>query len=677
MQLLRHNGGAGRARSRGIGIIFRRGANENTPVVTKDGSDQEHGLRLDIQGLRAIAVLSVVIYHVAPHALTGGFAGVDIFFVISGYLIAGILLGELERGKFSLLGFYERRVRRLFPALFVMLAAVLAVGAVLLTPSAYHGLGRTTVSTIFFVSNFHFFRMSGYFNNDAEFRPLLHTWSLAVEEQFYLAFPLLLWALVSFARRWMRLALLVCAVISFALCLWALERKVSAAFYLAPFRGYELLIGAVIAGLPFPARLPQIVRDMLSLSGLALIGASLVLINETIPFPGAPALAPCIGTAMVLFAGANGASLGGRLISGPFFSFFGALSYSLYLWHWPVLVFGKDALLAEPNVLQTAGLVLLAILLATLSWRFIEQPFLKRRMPRWRLFALGGAGMAIGAALGCAVFLAHGLPGRFDAPAHAMFAQSENYSPRRWECHNFLHDLWPYERNCALGAPGAEPHTAVWADSHGVSLAYALAERMAQRGQSVMQITASGCPPALDYSRLDHPLCAEQNAIMLAGLRHDERIDTVIFAVNFAAYPREQWPAVLDGLTRSVEAMAAAGKRIEIVYPIPVFDYDVPSALGLMAARGQNPATYALDRRRFEAVNALPMARLEALRQRVGATAVRPMDVLCAPTTCPAYTPERGVLYYNKDHLSVAGARLVAAHFPLDVAIAEAHAHPP
>jgi peptidoglycan/LPS O-acetylase OafA/YrhL len=634
--------------------------------MRNESSDQARIVRLDIQGLRAIAVLAVVLYHAAPHALSGGFAGVDIFFVISGYLIAGILLSEMEQGKFSLLGFYERRVRRLFPALFVMLAVVLAAGAVLLTPAAYEELGRTTVSTIFFASNFDFFSMSDYFDSDAEFRPLLHTWSLAVEEQFYLAFPLLLRLLVSFARRWMRLALLAGAVISFALCLWALERNGAGAFFLAPFRGYELLIGAVLAGLPFPARLPQIVRDTLSLLGLALIGAALMLIDETVPFPGFAALGPCIGTALVLFAGANGSSIGGRLISGRFFAFFGALSYSLYLWHWPVLVFGKSMLLGEPEALQTVFLVVLAIVLATLSWRFIEQPFLKKRMLRWRLFAMGGAGMAAGAALGAAVFLAHGFPARFEAPAHAMFAQSENYSPRRWECHNFLHSLRPYEENCVLGAPDAEPNTAIWADSHGVSLAYALSERMAPRGQSVMEITGSGCPPALDYARLDQPLCAEQNAITLAGLRTDARIDTVIFAVNFAAYPRQQWPRVLDGLAQSVEAMAAAGKRVVLVYPIPVFDHDVPSALGIMVEHGQDPARYALDRRKFEASVAVPLARLRELRQRIGAISVRPVDVLCTASVCPAYTPERGALYYNKDHLSLEGARLVAALFLLD-----------
>lgn len=631
------------------------------------------GLRLDIQGLRATAVLAVVLYHAAPTALSGGFAGVDIFFVISGYLIAGILLGEMEQGKFSLLGFYERRVRRLFPALFTMLAVVLSVGAAVLTPTAYQELGRTAVSTIFFVSNFDFFSMSDYFDSDAEFRPLLHTWSLAVEEQFYLLFPLVLWLLVSYGRRWTRLALLLGAAISLALCLWALERNAAAAFFLTPFRGYELLLGAVLAGVPFPARAPQLLRDLISSAGLVLIGASLVLIDETMPFPGVTALAPCIGAAMVLFAGANGASFGGRLISGPFFSFFGALSYSLYLWHWPVLVLGKSVLLGEPNLLQATFLVLLAIVLATFSWRFIEQPFLKRRMQRKDLFALGGAGMAAGAAIGGVIFLAQGLPARFDAPAHAMFAESESYSPRRWACHNFLNDLRPYAENCVLGAPGAEPRIAIWADSHGVALAYALAERVTQRGQSVMEITGSGCPPALGYSRLDQPLCAEQNAITLAGLTRDPRIETVIFAVNFAAYPREQWPAVMAGLTASVESVTAAGMRAVLVYPIPVFDYDVPSALGMMVEQGRDPTHYALDRRGFETAMAAPHAHLRALRQRVGAGAVRPLDVLCTASRCPAYTPEHGALYYNKDHVSLEGARLLAALFDLDHLIAEPH----
>lgn len=621
-------------------------------------------LRLDIQGLRAIAVLAVVVYHGFPGVLPGGFAGVDIFFVISGYLIAGILLGEMERGEFSLVRFYERRVRRLFPALFVMLACVLFAGALILPPMQFEELGRTTLSTIFFVSNVDFFSMSDYFDSDAEFRPLLHTWSLAVEEQFYLVFPLFLLGLVTFARAHLRALLGVCAVISLLLCLWALERNTAGAFFLAPFRGYELLIGAVLAGLPFPAGLPRWVRHFVSLLGLAFVLASLALLNETIAFPGLAALAPCLGTAMVLFAGAGGASVGGRLISGPFFSFFGALSYSLYLWHWPVLVLGKSVLLTEPSAVQTAALLGMAVLAATASWRWIEQPFLRRRGAK-RALALGGATMAAGALIAAGVFQAHGVPGRFNDRALAMFAAHDNYSPRRYECHNFLHRLAPYESNCQLGAANAAPHYAVWADSHGSTLAYELGQRLARRGEALIQLTGSGCPPALDYSRLDQPLCAAQNEIDLAGLLHDERIETVIIAVNFQAYPHEDWPEVFDGLSRALDALAAADKQIVLVYPIPVFPYDVPNALGQLVQHGQDPSAYAIPSEDHLDANQAPIALLDELRRRTGAEAVYPTEALCDGARCPAFSRRDGALYFNRDHLSLAGARRVAARVPL------------
>ena len=238
---------------------------------------RESAHRTDIQGLRAIAVLSVVVYHAAPTLLPGGFVGVDIFFVISGFLITGILLRELQRGRMSIAGFYERRIRRLFPALFTMLATVLAAGLVLLDPRQYAELSRTAISTVFFVSNFDFYALSDYFAGEAVTKPLLHTWSLAVEEQFYIFFPLLLalaWARV---RKHLGVILIVGTVLALAFSTWGALDHAKAAFYLAPFRVFELSLGALAAFYAPAIQASQRQRDAASVVGLALIAASLVL----------------------------------------------------------------------------------------------------------------------------------------------------------------------------------------------------------------------------------------------------------------------------------------------------------------------------------------------------------------------------------------------------------------
>jgi peptidoglycan/LPS O-acetylase OafA/YrhL len=546
-----------------------------------------------------------------------------------------------------------------------MLACVLAAGAMLLPPHGFEELGRTALSTIFFVSNFDFFSMSGYFDGDARERPLLHTWSLAVEEQFYVVFPLFLFALYRFVRERLRLMLWAAALISLALGVWMLQRNAAAAFFLAPFRGYELLIGAALAGLSFPARAPPYLRDAVSLLGLAAIGLSLFWFSDEMPFPGAAALLPCIGTAMVIYAGAGKASLGGRLISGPLFAYFGALSYSLYLWHWPVLVLGKDLLLAEPTPLQVALMLAIAVAAATISWRWIEQPFLRRRARRAHILLGGAALMAAGAVVAGSIMMTDGAPSRFEARALHMFAQRAQSSPQRWRCHNFLVSVRPYTENCTLGAE-APPRMAVWSDSHGVELAAALSERLAPRGESVMQITSSACPPALGYSWSWARLCAEQNQATLAGLIGDANIDTVIFAADLSGYPREDWPTLSHGYARAVEAIAAAGKAVVLVYPIPVFDQNAPDALGLIVARGGNPNDFGRSRAAFEAANREAVRLLDRLRADVGASAVVPALIFCDDRLCHAYLPQHGVLYFNRDHPSMTGARLIAAGIPLE-----------
>jgi peptidoglycan/LPS O-acetylase OafA/YrhL len=622
-------------------------------------------IRADIQGLRGVAVLAVVLYHASETLLPGGFVGVDIFFVISGFLITGILTRELERGEMTLVGFYQRRVRRLFPALFVMLVAVLVAGALLLSPRDYSELARTTLSTVFFVSNFDFYLLSGYFDGEAAAKPLLHTWSLAVEEQFYIVFPLALAFLFKYARRHLLAILALGALGAFAVGVWgALEHR-TAAFYLTPFRAFELAIGAALALAPTPKHLPDSARAAASLAGLALMAASFALISRATPFPGLAALAPCLGAALVIFAGTGGPSLGGRAISFPALTFFGAISYSLYLWHWPLLAFARHYLGGAPAPWQVALLVAAAIATAAASWRFVEQPVLRRSAARAATFALTATGMALFSVCALIIRGADGAPGRFTPAAQALFAAAEDYNHRRDLCHSDIDRPIAYARNCVFG--GAEPSLAVWGDSAGAELVVALGETLGARGQGVMQITSSACPPALGYRLLpERPDCAAHNGATIENLRRDARVRTVVLSINFARYPWNDRPQVLAGLERATVELQAAGKQVVLGYPFPNPWFNTPNLLGWRAQRGEPLRTLGVPFETYARDNEAIIAHFDALSQRTGAIQFRLTDALCINSFCPSHHPAYGALYWDGNHISVSGARLAVTRFPFD-----------
>ncbi|MFT3727235.1 MAG: acyltransferase family protein [Terricaulis sp.] len=629
---------------------------------TSAGPALNEGYRADIQGLRAIAVLSVVIYHANRDLLGGGFVGVDIFFVISGYLITGILRREIAEGRNSIIQFYRRRVRRLFPALFAMLIVTGVIGWFLLEPTDLRELGRTTLSTVFFVSNFDFLALSNYFGGDSALKPLLHTWSLAVEEQFYIVFPVLLALLSRFGRAVTIATLGLVLLGSLALSVWLTATDPSAAFYLAPPRAFELLIGSLLALDAAPALRSQKWRDGISIFGLVLIVLSLGLIDRDTPFPGAVALAPCLGAAAMLHAGKGGVSRAGRWISNPPFMFFGALSYSLYLWHWPLLVYTRHVLSHEPPPAFATAAVALAIALAYGSWRFVEQPFLAGKARAGHVLAAGAVTMAVGAALALTLYLGDGFPARFPPRAIALFNGARDYNPRRDVCHQAQFVPLPYDHNCVWGADVA-PTAAVWGDSFAAELSVALGERLRAQGRSVMEISATLCPPTMDYVAPRSPPCKGRNDEALRRLVADPKIRDVVLIANLENHHDDEREALAAGYRRSVIALLAAGKHVTVIAQIPVMPSEPPAALGMLAAWGGDPTNYgeARDghRRRSGWGNGV-------LRTLQGVTLIDPADDLCDRALCRALRPgDPAPLYFDASHLSVTGARLVANRVPL------------
>ena len=368
--------------------------------------------RAEIDGLRAVAVVPVILFHAGSDLFSGGYLGVDVFFVISGYLITTILVDDLAAGRFSIARFYERRARRILPALFVVLAATSVLAWAWMVPSQLEDYARTVIAVVLFVSNIHFWRSEDYFAPVAELNPLLHTWSLAVEEQFYIGFPLLLLALWRFGSRRLFMAIAALSCASLLLAEWAWRNEPAANFFLLPTRAWELGIGALCALVLREGRVRA--RPLLAGLGLGLIVVSIFVFDDETPFPSLYALAPVGGTALVILFAQAGSPVA-RLLSLRAMVGIGLVSYSAYLWHQPLFALARVRSLVHPSPELMLGLVLVTFVLAYLSWRFVEQPFRGSGsvLPtRASVFAASGAAAAGFVGIG---LYGEASAGRFDA----------------------------------------------------------------------------------------------------------------------------------------------------------------------------------------------------------------------------------------------------------------------
>jgi peptidoglycan/LPS O-acetylase OafA/YrhL len=336
--------------------------------------------RAEIDGLRALAVLPVILFHAGFEWFSGGFVGVDVFFVISGYLITTIIISEMAEGKFSIVNFYERRARRILPALFFVMAACLPFAWLWLTPSDLKDFGQSLVAVSTFSSNILFWLESGYFDTAAELKPLLHTWSLAVEEQYYILFPIFLMLTWRLGIKWILILLSIVFFISLGIAQWGAYNSPTAAFFLLPTRGWELLVGVFAAFyLKYNTHLKShSLNQALSLLGFCLIVYSIIAFDETTPFPSLYALVPTIGTGLLILCTVP-KTLVHKLLSLKFIIGIGLISYSAYLWHQPLLAFARHRLLGEVSELTLIALCLISLVLAWFSWKFVEAPFRNKK----------------------------------------------------------------------------------------------------------------------------------------------------------------------------------------------------------------------------------------------------------------------------------------------------------
>ncbi|WP_417205738.1 acyltransferase family protein [Antarctobacter sp.] len=456
--------------------------------------------RGDIDGLRAVAVLSVVLYHFGL-PLLGGFVGVDIFFVISGFLIGGILWREYDAtGRINLRTFYIRRFRRLAPAFFTMLLVTTAFGWVILLPFEFREYGKAVIASTVYLSNVLFFRQAGYFDTASEDKPLLHTWSLAVEEQFYIFLPLLLILLARW--RWGLIGTLVaCWAASLVACVLLTPVSHTATFFLFPFRAWELLSGVLLAIWGHQRGGKWRGHPALSSVGIVMVGASIWFTPAGPLFPGLLAVPPVLGTLLLLSSG-TGANPVNRMLTMPVMRFFGLMSYSLYLWHWPVFTLATS-LRGEMGLPESLVWMALSVGLGWLSWRFVEQPVRHSRRLTGRAVFGGMALASISAlAVGYALFARDGLPERFGTQARVHIAASGDFLQDWSRCR--IADSGPLDglEVCPIG-PDGPPRLLVWGDSHVRAMKEGLDVAAHEAGVPAILIWRAGCAPLFGLRKVE------------------------------------------------------------------------------------------------------------------------------------------------------------------------------
>lgn len=568
--------------------------------------------RTEIDGLRAIAVAAVVLYHAGIQGLAGGFVGVDVFFVISGYLISGIIFNDLEQARFSLARFYERRIRRIQPALTAMVLVVLVGFAAIYTPIDYKSLAQSVGATATFSSNIYFFVKSGYFDPASETKPLLHTWSLAVEEQYYLLFPLLVALLWKYGRKRINLVLTLLTLASFALSVWQARSAPNAAFYLPFGRFWELLIGALLAHGALPAVRKGAPAEALTGLGLVMIGAALLLLAPTDVFPGETALLPCVGAALVLHAGRD-SRLAAAVLGNPVMVFLGKISYSIYLWHWPLYVAVRYLCFRELTGVETALYLAACVLAGWASWKWVETPFRHKTdtsFSRPQLFGATLAATAAGVAFAVVVHVGAGFPWRFDAATQAYAAAAFDTNPDRVRCDRLSAERIRSGQVCEIGAPGAgKPSFVLIGDSFGDAIAPGVDQAARKLGEKGVVITNSGCFPLLGIRQVGHDECTAPNRAAIDYALAQPDIKRVLFVgrwtsallgTRYGQTTAEGWFIEDDqstsagyaenaqvferGLLRTVQAFK--DKQVNILAYIPEQRYDIPRALALSSAYG-------------------------------------------------------------------------------------------
>lgn len=652
--------------------------------------------RREVDGLRTIAVLPVILFHAGFTVFSGGFVGVDIFFVISGYLITTILLSELENGSFSIVRFYERRARRILPALFLVIASCVPFAWLWMTPVQLKEFGSSVIAVIVFSSNILFWKEDGYFAAAAELKPLLHTWSLAVEEQFYLFFPPALAIAWRFGRRKVFWLVVCIAVISLGATELVMRKDASANFYLIPTRAWELMAGALCAFVV--VNNPVRPNNAASIIGLAAIAFAIFGYNDSTPFPSVYALVPVAGAVLIILFAQRGTLVAALLSSRPFVGL-GLLSYSAYLWHQPIFAFARIRSLTDPSRTLMAALTLLSIFLAYLSWRYVEQPFrgkegrlLDTRKSLFASSALAGSALAI---IGVAVMQDNGMRHRFDHHSLAI-ADSALARTANARCTFRLKRPIPPARDTGCIIPNKDGRVDVLmlGDSHSAAIAPQVQQILARSNVGSLNLSYDACMPAIGLSRYnvgEEQPCSKYMRRAIEYARNN-KVKTIAILARYSIYlegthfdngeggvthgpsiivDKENTPPLFgrpDNQRRQratnvfIESLKNLAKefRLVVIGPIPEAGWNVPQIAFKRSIFNDNKAEVSTSWQSFAHRNHAVIQAFSNLPQ-TNVIRVQPSKILCpAPTTRCVNTVGGMPIYFDDNHLNARGVNLIA-----------------
>tara|TARA_B110000881_G_C18591935_1_gene528609 strand:+ start:898 stop:2853 length:1956 start_codon:yes stop_codon:yes gene_type:complete len=645
--------------------------------------------RKELDGLRAVAVIPVIMFHAGLFGFSGGYAGVDIFFVISGYLITNILLKELKDDRFSLVNFYQRRARRILPALFVMIFITTILALLVMPTEQLKSYANSVLSVITFTSNIHFYVVSDYFSTTAEQKPLLHTWSLAIEEQYYLFFPLLLSFFIT-KKNQLKKVLIALTLISLATAqILTISGYTESNFYLIFSRAWELFVGSLLALYHLDRRnLSLTTKNLLSVVGLICIISSFFLFDDTTPFPSLYTLLPVLGACLIITC-ATPNNIVGKLLSSPLFSSIGLISYSLYLWHQPIFSFLRMKTFGEPTNIYFLMAIGLTFICAFLSYKLVETPFRKnKKLLTINALKVSAQSMGVLIVLAASILLAKGFPERFDNAYEA----SIKASPLRGKCHTSGHGYLKPKDSCRY--PNQNTSWAMFGDSHMVELAYALSEQLALKNDGLLHLTFSGCAPALNFEvkktgchswvreSLDYLIERDDIKNVIVGFRssaflfgeHDDIYPNIpsVNANHRLSEAYNSLPSIeaanlyWSGYKVLIDTLLKYNKKVFVVYPIPEIPDDIHTILTPFSIFGGSFSydlynttsnNYYLKRNEFI------LGRLNTLPYSSNLIAVKPTDILCHQSGCAAVLSNKA-MYFDNNHLSIEGARKVISLFP-------------
>lgn len=620
--------------------------------------------RVEIDGLRALAVMPVIFFHAGFEWFRGGFVGVDVFFVISGYLITTMIISDMAKGKFSIVNFYERRARRILPTLFFVMAACLPFAWLWFTPSELKDFGESLVAVSTFSANILFWLESGYFDTAAELKPLLHTWSLAVEEQYYILFPIFLIFAWRLGIKWILILLLIVFFISLAIAQWGAQNMPSANFYLLPTRGWELLVGVFVA---FYLKHNNYfnsysINQLLSLVGFGMIVYSIIAFDKTTPFPSLHTLIPTIGTGLLILCAVPKTFIH-RLLSLKLFVWIGLFSYSAYLWHQPLLAFTRQRLMGEVSDLILIILCIFSLLIAWFSWRFVELPFRqKNKIDRKNFVFFSVSCLIIFVVLGFSIHEKNGFSGRFDSH-HLSYLNmaAEGRKSRNYDCH--LERSEYVVTGCVFGDQSIPPNFALVGDSQAGAIHDQMGQAFRKSKKSFILYAKDACPPSISLQ--DKSKSFQNCSLFNLGTIEDivkNGITSVVLFSRFTWYieqDRLQSPVgvKLKNIRAFISELRKRDIRVLVIEPIPEMKFDAPkhkffSLVYKVPMPTINRISYEESiKRSFEIL-------IEPFIDDIGFEIVNTSDIFCNEYDC--FVERNGdLLFYDNNHPSISASKKI------------------